>query len=261
MITYCYAVWGEFSNFIGGRGGVIHWLLFLLSMLCCFFMGKEQRKQLFWPAVLVLIFFFNPVFYAVVGTKYLSGVYWRLLWMLPSSFIIAYTLTQLVYKLKRNAMRIVAAVAACACIIITGAPVISGETYGERENEYEIPQAVIEISEIVKCNLHSWKEYIIVPYDLLCSMRQYSSAVALLYGRNAEGFISTIEADEALVFNEMRKENPDVEMILTIAKQKEVRYVVFDLSFQNIPEDLTEYGYEFVALVEDRYVMYQMIVD
>ena len=80
---YVLALWGEFVKFTGGRAGLVHLLLFAAALVCCFFLGKEERHRLFWPSVLVGIFFFNPVFYKYVGTRFLSGVYWRLLWMLP----------------------------------------------------------------------------------------------------------------------------------------------------------------------------------
>lgn len=259
MLTYCYAVWDEFINFIGGRSGLAHWLLFGLALLCCAAFGKNIRKKLFWPSVLVMIFFFNPVFYAVVGTRFLSGVYWRLLWMLPISFVIAYVLTQMTFKINRNVVRVGAAALSVICIMVTGERIFSDSTYNEKENAYELPQAAIEISDIIMGELSEWKETIIVPYDLLCYIRQYSCSVGLLYGRNAEGFISGIEEEEAKVFSEMNKENPDVGLITEIAKEKKCRYIIFDAYFHQIPEDLTEYGYERYRVVEEKYVMYRRI--
>ena len=153
MVTYCYGVWNEFVNFIGGRGGLAHWVLYLLALLCCIFQGKELRKKLFFPSALVLLFFFNPLFYAAVGTRFLSGIYWRLLWMLPISFIIAYCLTRMTFKIKKKVLRAVAVVLACACIIVTGERIFTTGTYSEKENEYELPQAAIEICDYVKENL------------------------------------------------------------------------------------------------------------
>lgn len=258
LITYCYGVWNEFLNFIGGRSGLAHWVLFILALFLCIFMGKEIRQKIFSPAVLVLLFFFNPLFYAVVGTRFLSGIYWRLLWMLPISFVIAYVLTQMTYKIKKNLLRVAAVVLACACIAVTGDRIFTKETYSEKENDYEIPNAAIEICDYVRGNLLSWKETIVVPNDLLCYIRQYNSAVGLFYGRNAGGFISNIGEDEKAVYEEMCKENPDVKVITDIGKKRYCRYLVFDNTFHRIPEDLTEYGYEKVYVVEKHYVIYRI---
>ena len=256
---YVLALWGEFTNFIGKESGVIHWLLFTAALILCFFMGKRERRLLFWPSVLVLVFFFNPFFYKYVGTLFLSGIYWRLLWMLPVSFVIAYVLTKLLYRIPKNAVRALMLVIACGCIFVTGVPVFSRTTYRERENLYEIPTAAIEICDYVKSNLENWKETIIVPNELLCEIRQYSSAVGLLYGRNFGGFISDIEEDEMAVYEEMSKEEPDVALITEVARNRDCRYIVFNLSFHDVPEDLTEYGYEKVEVIEEVYAIYGRI--
>lgn len=253
---YIIALWDEFMNFIGGRSGALHWLLFAAALICCFFMGRQERKKLFWPSVLVLIFFFNPFFYKYIGMRFLPGVYWRLLWMLPISFVIAYTLTVMICRISKNAVRIAAVVLACACIFLTGEPVFSQATYKEKENDYELPNAAIEISDFVAGRLLSWKETLIVPNELLCSIRQYSASACLLYGRNSGGFISDIEEDEAKVFAEMSKEEPDVELITEIARNRNCRYIVFNTSFHRIPEDLTEYGYEKAAVIDEVYAVY-----
>lgn len=253
---YVLAVWGEFVNFIGGKSGALHWLLYVVALICCFFLGKQERKRLFWPSVLVLIFFFNPFFYKYVGTRFLSGVYWRLLWMLPVSFVIAYALTRLAYKMKKDVVRIAVVVVACICIVVTGKPIFSDVTYREKENAYEIPNAAIAVADFVENWMQEWKETIIVPNELLCSVRQYSASACLLYGRNAEGFISDIGEEEALVYDEMSKEEPDVELITEIALQKNCRFIVFDTSFHWIPEDLSSYGYQRVGVVEDVYAIY-----
>lgn len=258
-MEYISAVWGEFLEFIGGRSGVLHWLLFVAALLACFFLGKQERKKLFWPSVLVLVFFFNPVFFKYVGMKFLSGVYWRLLWMVPVSFVIAYALTRLIDTLPKNALRVCAIVVACACIALMGEPIFSQTTYQEKENEYELPQATLEICNYVEGHLKDWKETIIVPNELLCNVRQYSASVCLLYGRNSGGFISEIGEDEAKVFAEMSKEEPDVATVTQIALEKNCRYIVFNTSFHQIPEDLTEYGYEKETVVEDIYAIYSRI--
>lgn len=259
MSTYCYAVWDEFINFIGGKDGLIHWILFGVAICCCAFLGKGERKRLFWPSALVLLFFFNPIFYAVIGTRFLTGVYWRLLWMLPISFVIAYTVTQMAYKVKKDVFRLCVLAMACVCIVATGKPVLSAETYTEKENSYEISQAAIEICDIVMGDLSDWKENIIVPNELLCDIRQYSCSVGLLYGRNAGGFISDIEPDENAVYEEMCKQEPDVAVITDIAKQRGCRYIVFNTSFHRIHEDLSGYGYEKLTSVQEDYVVYRRI--
>ena len=71
---------------------------------------------------------------------------------------------------------------------------------------YELPQAAVEIADLVQSRLVDWQETLIVPNELLCSVRQYSASACLLYGRNAEGFISGIGEEEQQVYEEMSSE-------------------------------------------------------
>ncbi len=256
-MEYVHAVWEEFLNFIGGRGGLLHWLLFGAALACCFFWGKRERRLLVWPSVLVLLLFFNPVFFKYVGTRFLTGVYWRLLWMLPISFVIAYTLTRLAAGVKRDVLRVGVIVLACVCIAVSGRAVFTPETYREKENEYELPDAAIHICDYVMGQLQSWKETVIVPNELLCSIRQYSTSVCLLYGRNAGGFISDIGEEEAAVYAQMSSETPDVAFVTRVAGEKNCRFIVFNTDFHRIPEDLTGYGYELAAVIDDVYAVYR----
>lgn len=256
MNVYITALWDEFVNFIGGRSGLAHWVFYLAALFVCMLTGRGMRRRLFWPSVLVLLLFFNPLFYWLIGTRFLSGIYWRLLWMLPVSFVTGYALTQFLFRFRRRFLRLLVLLAACACIAVTGKPVFSAETYREKENDYELPQAAIEIADIVEARLENWKETLIVPEELLCSIRQYSCSAGLLYGRNAGGFISSIEEDEAQVHWQMSQEVPDLELITRIAKEKNCRYIVFNTAFHQIPEDLTEYGYGKIATVQEKYAMY-----
>ena len=48
---YVLALWGEFVKFTGGRAGLVHLLLFAAALVCCFFLGKEERHRLFWPCL------------------------------------------------------------------------------------------------------------------------------------------------------------------------------------------------------------------
>lgn len=255
-MEYIHAVWDEFINFIGGRGGALHWLLFAGALVCCFFLGKRQRRLFFWPSVLVMFIFFNPLFFKYVGTRFLTGVYWRLLWMLPISFVIAYTLTRFAAGIKKDVVRIGVIVLACVCIAVSGDAIFTPETYREKENAYELPDAAIHICDYVMGRLKDWKETIIVPNELLCSIRQYSTSVCLLYGRNVGGFISDIGEEEAAVYAEMSSETPDIALVTDVAQKKNCRYIVFNTAFHQIPEDLSGYGYELDTVIDDVYAVY-----
>lgn len=243
MITDLYAIWDNFKNFIGGRSGILHMLMFCIALLACIFWGKKQRRLLFYPTVCVFIFFFNPLFYHYIGNKFLSGVYWRLLWMVPVTFVTAYGLVYLIYRFRNQALRSVAAVAAVFCIIATGKCIYNEVTFTEAENLYKLPQAAIDVADAMAAAGIDWKVRAVVPNELFCYVRQYRCDIGLLYGRNAGGFISDISDEAKAVYNEMCRETPDIGLLTDLCRQQEVVFLCFNTKNQQIPEDLSGYGY------------------
>lgn len=243
MRTDLYAVWDNLKNFMGGRSGALHWLLFGAALLFCFFLGKKQRKLLFYPTVLVFAFFCNPLFYRYIGNKFLSGVYWRLLWMVPVSFLTAYGLTMLVYRFKKQMVRVVVVAVAVVCIAVTGKCMYQEATFSEAENLYKLPQAAIEVGDAMAAAGIDWKVRAVVPNELFCYVRQYRCDIGLLYGRNAGGFISEISNEAKAVYDEMCKETPDIGRLTELCRQQEVVFLCFNTATQQIPEDLSMYGY------------------
>ena len=73
-------------------------------------------------------------------------------------------------------------------------------------------------------------------------------------------FISDIAPDEQMVYEEMSREEPDLSLVTEVARARECRYIVFNTSFHRIPEDLTGYGYEKIAVVQEDYAVYRRMV-
>ena len=257
MLADFYSIWDNFKNFIGGRDGIIHWGIFCLALVLCFLLGKRSKRLFFWPALLTLLFLANPLFYRYVGSRFFSGVYWRLFWMLPISFAIAYVLTRLTGRIKRQILRVAAAAAAVLVIAVSGERIYNDVTFTEAENEYKLPQAAIDVADVMAAAGVNWKVKAIVPNELLCYIRQYRCDIGLFYGRNVGGFISGIGEDEAAVYQQMCQEEPDVSVITELAKKHEVVFLCFNVAEQKIPEDLTGYGYHFYQELGD-YRIYKL---
>lgn len=260
MLADWFSVWDNFKNFIGGRDGLLHWGIFCIALLGCAALGKKERKLLFWPTVLTMIFFFNPLFFRYIGNKFLSGVYWRLMWMVPVSFVIAYFFVKVIYRFRRKAVRFIAVAAAISAIIVTGDRIYTKETFQKAENDYKLPQAAIEVADVMAAAGVDWKVKVVVPNELLCYIRQYRCDVGLFYGRNAGGFISDIGEDEQKVYEQMSNGTPDMSVITEIGKKHEVVFLCFNMEEQTVPENMSVYDYHWYRTVGD-YNIYMLKKD
>lgn len=171
--------------------------------------------------------------------------------MVPITVVTAYFLVVFIYRWKRDAVRILAAVLAVACIAVSGERIYSSATFTKAQNEYKLPQAAIEVADVIAAAGVDWKAKAVVPNELLCYIRQYRCDIGLFYGRNAGGFISEIGEDEQKVYEQMCSPNPDVSVITELGKKNEVTFLCFNTSTQEIPEDLSGYGYQLYRVAGD----------
>ena len=77
--------------------------------------------------------------------------------MLPVSFTAAYVVVWLVCRWKKQAVRIVVLVAALGTIALSGQKIYSRATFTEAENEYKLPQAALDVADILAGAGVSWE--------------------------------------------------------------------------------------------------------
>jgi hypothetical protein len=135
--------------------------------------------------------------------------------------------------------------------------VYSAGTFTKAENVYKLPQEALDVADIMAAAGVNWKVRAVVPNELLCYIRQYRCDIGLFYGRNAGGFISEIGEDEQRVYEEMSRSNPDVSVITELCRKNEVIFLCFNRATQDIPDDLSEYGYQLYRTTGD-YSIYQL---
>jgi hypothetical protein len=76
-----------------------------------------------------------------------------------------------------------------ACIVSSGNYMYRYEyNFEKAENQYKVPQEAIEVSDILLAD--SEEPRIVVGPDLYCYIRQYSTKIKMMYGRNADGYMS-----------------------------------------------------------------------
>lgn len=229
----------------------ILWGCFCLALIVCFFLGDDNRKKVCYVGVLACVVVINPIVYFLIGQKFLSGVYWRLFWVIPVVITIAVVLTELVMHIKKEMLRIVIAFIICIVIAKVGVCVFRGGTYQVAENEYQIPQSAVSISDIILEHSEGQNVKVVVPNEMVTFVRQYTSKVQLLYGRNIWGFINTATVEQREVYEAMNAEELDLEMLFEKAVYLGGNYIVFNINERKLPDDMETYGYQYIGEYEN----------
>ena len=229
-----------------GSGLMLCW--FVVAWLYLFVKEKKKDRRVMFvyaPAVVLLIFF-NPLFYKVFSGVSDEAIYFRFLWLIPVSPVIAYAIISIYNELtgrKRTAFVIVA----LFLIMVSGKLIYANPLYSRAENPYHVPQSVVNICDAIE--VEGREVMAVFPEEMLYYVRQYSAVVCMPYGR--EVFMETYNELHQL----MRQDTIDVEKAVPLIKQYGCHYVIFSET-KILQGSFEDYGYVLVNTI-DGYKIYQ----
>lgn len=220
-----------------GTGLIVIWFLLSLGYLFVREKRKPMRILFVYVPVIILILFFNPLFEKIVYRAAGSEIYYRILWLLPISVVIAFAAADIDSHLKGKA-RILWGVAAAALIAVSGSFIYSNPFFQKAENRYHVPQSVVDICDAIE--VEGREVMAVFPAEMLQYVRQYSGVVCMPYGREIlvaqwnrlDDLFDIMEADivDAAKLAEMARERGCVYIIL--GQDKEMRGSLQDYDFE-----------------------------
>ena len=199
---------------------------------------------MYMPAVLLLLFF-NPIFYKVFGNLTEDAIYFRFLWLLPITMVIAYTVIK-IYSTLNGAKKYVFVLLSFVLIMFSGRLVYLNPLFERAENPYHVPQEVIEICDMIE--VEGREVVAAVPREFILYVRQYSATVCMPYGRDVFSYYDPFYAmmNEAVI---------EVEKLAELAKQAGCHYIVLNEE-KELDGNLEDFSYEVFGKVDD-YVIYR----
>lgn len=228
-----------------GTGLIMIWYLICLIFLYL----KEERKQIrvmiLYLPLLVLLLFFNPLFYYFYD-RFMGGeTSFRVLWLLPVSITIAYSVIKLLIMFEGK-KRIGFAAVSAVLILLTGTLVYQNPLFSRADNASHVPWEVAEICDRIK--VPGREVMAAFPTEFLLYVRQYTADVCMPYGR---------EHMQGLIYDEfyhmMLKEEYTVSELAKLAKKEGCHYVIFSDS-KVLIGSMEDYDYELFAKVGEYFV-------
>ncbi len=229
-----------------GTGLMLIW--FLLALLYLFFHEKRKnyRILMIYMPCIVLLLFFNPLFfrmfYGLVGDE----IYFRLCWLLPVIIVIAYAAVSICESLqgmKRTCFALIAALLVC----FSGKLVYSSPLYSTAENQYHVPQTVVELCDAIR--VEGREVMAVFPDEFLLYVRQYSPVVCMPYGRDA------LMGAPSELHDAMIRGTINAQELASLAKQSFCHYVIVPMS-KPMLGSMFDYDYEIFKYI-DGYTIYR----
>lgn len=225
-----------------GTGLVISF--FLAAIIYLFLVEKEPVKRILFVylPVILLVLYFNPLFAKVLYAVLDEEIYYRILWLMPVSIVLAYCVSDLYGKVK-GAMKTVLLIGATVMIMLSGSLIYDNVNFRKAENPYHIPQTVVEICDAIE--VEGREVMAVFPTEMIQYVRQYSPYVCMPYGRDVIEAQWGKYADLQLV---MEAKVLVVEKMAPLAKAKGCHYIVVNQE-KEILGDMREYDYELFASI------------
>ncbi len=220
-----------------GTGLIV--ILFLVAVL--YLWMNEKRKSIrilfIYVPVILLLLYFNPLFASLVYGVAGSEIYYRILWLLPMTIVIAYTAVHICGKLKGKA-QVLFAVAMVFVILVSGSLVYRNPFFDEADNPYHIPEEVVQICDAIE--VPGREVMAVFPKELLQYVRQYSATICMPYGR--EMLVDRWNDKDRSFYDAMEQEQLVIEEVLPGVNQWQCHYIILpaDKPIVGEPE---EYGW------------------
>lgn len=229
-----------FRNFMG-TGLIVIW--FLLAVIYLFVNEKRKYVRIFfvYTPVILLLLYFNPLFVRLLIEILGDEIYYRVLWLLPITPVIAYTAVCVCGRMKESRGRRAAGAAAlCMAVVIafSGGFVYNSQFFYKAENQYHMPDSVVHICDAI---IVPGREVMAVfPPEFVQFVRQYSPLVCMPYGRET---IVERWGFQSEIYDLMTAEEIDLEALNRAALEWECHYVILH-SGRRVKGDFADYNWE-----------------
>ena len=231
----------------GGTG--YYTILFVLSLIYLGFTEEDKRVRtilVYIPAVMMLLFFL-PVFYMLYN-QLDSGTYYRILWLMPMTVVIAYAGCKLIgHHVKLGV------ILACIVLIISGTYVYKSQHISKAENPYHLPQETIEICDMIKPAEGEERVWALFPAEQVHFVRQYTTTIQMPFGR--ESIETSWGFGKPPLYELLQKEVIPVKELSELSIENYCNYIIL-LKTMKVDGDLGEYGIELIGETEN-YLVYR----
>jgi len=231
----------------GGTG--CYTILFVLSLIYLGFTEEDKRVRtilVYIPAIMLLLFFI-PLFYMLYNSLD-NGTYYRILWLMPMSAVIAYAGCKAIGHHIR-----IGVLVGCIVLIISGTYVYASQHITKAENAYHLPQETIEICEMIRPAEGEERVWALFPAEQVHFVRQYTTTIQMPFGR--DNLVESWDWARHPLYTLLQQEIIPVEELSELSIENYCNYIIL-LKTMKVDGDLEEYGIRLIGETEN-YLVYR----
>ena len=233
-----------------GTGLIVIWYMISLIYLWINEKRKYLRLLFLYMPVILLLVYFNPLFARLVYNVAEGEIYYRILWLLPITPVIAYTTVCIYGRFMDRRRADLFALCAVGMIAVSGSFIYSSPLFSKAENVWHMPDSVVHICDAIR--VPGREVMALFPLELVSYVRQYDPTICMPYGR--EMTVDRWHYSD-LLRDAMIEEIIDAEKMVPLAREAGCHYCILPVN-QKIKGELKEYGWEIFGET-DGYIIYR----
>lgn len=209
---------------------------------------KERARELLTYVAVALGVFFCPVTAWIIQKCVGGSVYWRVLWILPMTPLIAYAGTCLIRKAwEKKGIGCLLLAAVIAVLALGGTGLWMPGYYEKVHNFQKIPDEFAQICEVINGQKEEDEIIYLASDDHISSyIRVYDPSILMPYGRAGRG---AVNKNAKLLHEQLVSETPVIKKVVKYAKKLDCTYLVFRLPSEKKQAYMEGKGYHLIGQV------------
>lgn len=219
-------------------------ILFIAALIYLWFTEEDRNIRILLVIVptIIQVLFFIPYFYFIY-TKLDEETYYRILWLLPMTLVIAYTSCKVIGSHTRLGVAIMVVILA-----LSGTCVYTSNIVSFAANEYKLPEEVVTICDWVKPKEDEERIWVAFPPILVHYVRQYTTSIQLPFGRDS--MVDAWKKIDNPLFELYMSPNMPADRINKYSNQYLCQYIVLEKE-KEVIGDVTDYNFELIGSTEN----------
>ena len=166
---------------------IIYLLLYGIATIIIMFIGSKTNKRYFvYVQMINLLTIWNPLFSDFIAKYFTSSAtFWRILWLIPIEFAIAYCIVRIFEKIRNQKIKMAVLLVSLIILIVPGKFMYASSTL--IENLENMPQCIIDQTNyILEQDKDTESIMVLAPPEPFhnSTMRQLNSKIKLIYSRD-----------------------------------------------------------------------------
>ena len=201
---------------------------------------------------MVLIINANPIFGKLWDMAFGLGVHWRMYWLLPIGYSIAFMMTELIFKTDGTTGKIITMLLCLFVVTFSGSNTYKNNNFWLAGNYYKIPDLTLEIIFEISADEHDYKK-VAACEELYIYTRCIDGSIILDQTRNVGGHYSSNSLLRLI-------ERGEFEKVYKNAIKRECNYVVVKKEYiKPDSKTLDEYGFDRLVIQKKDVMSFNII--